>query len=132
MGSRSAKGEPRAWQRIRPSTSPPSTPVLDPQPNVLAQIYELVASNKTDDAMDLLYDVVDDLLSSDSFSLCDRMLTNIELGRMNADLMIGALSITLPAKSSLPARTKFLERVEQELARTLLPGDVVELLRGLR
>lgn len=98
----------------------------------LSKIYELVTSNRTDDAMDLLYDVVDELLSAHSFPICERMLTDIDLGRLNADLLIGALSITLPAKNALPARAQFLQRVEQHLARTLPAAQIAELLQGLR
>jgi len=105
---------------------------MERQPNVLSKIYDLVTSNKIDDAMDLLYDVVDELLSAHSFPICERMLTNIDLGRLNADLLIGVLSITLPAKSVLPARAQLLQRVEEQLARSLPPTQIAELLHGLR
>ena len=130
--SRPEQGQQVTLRRFRTTTTPPPTPPLDPQPNVLSMIYDLVTSNKTDDAMDLLYDVVDELLSAHSFPICERMLTNIDLDRLNADLLIGVLSITLPAKNALPARAQFLQRVEQRLARTLPPNQIAEFLHGLR
>ncbi len=105
---------------------------MNPQANVLSKIYDLVVTNKTDDAMDMLYDVMDELLSARSFPICERMLENIDIGRLNTDLLIGALSITLPAKRFLSTRGEFLLRVEHHLANDHRPDELADLLRGLR
>jgi hypothetical protein len=99
---------------------------------VLPQLYDLVQNRHIDDALDLLYDVIDGLLVSKSFAACDRMLGKIDLARMNPDLLVGVLSITLPAKNVLKARDHFVRSVEEQLQQSVPPNETAELLRGLR
>lgn len=96
------------------------------------KIYYLVASSKTDEALDFLYDIVDSLLTTQSFYLCDQMLVNIDLSKMSVDTLIGALSITLSAKQLLPSRPQFFQRVEKHLTDSLSPQQAAELLDGLQ
>jgi hypothetical protein len=104
---------------------------MERKSNVLAMIYELNRTNKTDDALDMLYEVVDDLLHAGSFVLCDRMLAKLEVNALSEDLLVGALSITLTAKNSLPARAQLFGRVQQKLALTHNTDEVTRLLDGL-
>lgn len=125
------QGAPLAWRIIDLGT-PAAQPTLNRQQNVLPQLYELVQNRRIDDALDLLYDVIDDLLVSKSFAACERMLAKIDLARMNPDLLVGVLSITLPAKSVLTARDQFVRSVEEHLRQSLPPNETADLLRGLR
>ncbi len=107
-------------------------PALTPVPNVLTRLYGLVGEQQTDAALDLLYDAVDQLLHERSFDACSRMLANLDVGRLNVDVMVGALSITLAAKSSLPERPALVERVERQLRQLLPENEIAANLEGLR
>ncbi len=131
MESGPIRGAPYSWQKIdlgNPGLQPPTTR----QQNVLPLLYQFVEQNRIDDALDLLYEVIDDLLVSGSFGACERMLGKMDLNRMNADTLVGVLSITLPAKNLLAARERFLHSVDKHLRRSLSSEQTQDLLRGLR
>jgi hypothetical protein len=97
----------------------------------LGDVYSLVARDRFDAAIDILFRNVDALLLAGQFDRCDDLLRAIDLKRLDTNLLVGALSITLSAADKLPGRAHFVERVARHLE-SVAPGRVERLLVGLR
>ncbi|MFO7561391.1 MAG: hypothetical protein R6X02_02005 [Enhygromyxa sp.] len=100
-------------------------------PPWLASLYELVEQGSIDEAIDLLFDHVNDLLFDDRADECDELLQAIDLDRLDTNLLVSLLSVTLPARAVLPSRPALVERVDRRLTE-LAPARVDRLLSGLR
>ena len=112
------------WARPVPPKAAPAQP--------LPRAYGLIADGKTDEALDLLFDLIDALLSAGQVGECNRILERIDVNALDVDTMIGLLSITLSAKERLVTRRDFLERVEAKLQLAHSAHELSELLNGLR
>ena len=104
---------------------------VERKPNVLSRLYELVAWGQTDRAIDVLFDLVDKMLSAGNYAQCGSLLTKIDLTRLNVDLVVALLSISYPARRKLVARGDFIVRARAFLAQGLPPDEVAALLHGL-
>lgn len=82
-----------------------------------------------DAELDHIYDLVDTLMKTGQFSALDKLLNRVDVESASADILLGYLTATLPAKRSLPSRSSFFYRVRLELIK--LDDDPVALLRGL-
>lgn len=69
----------------------------------------------SDLALDIIYDEIDDLLRARRFALCTSILDGTDTAQCSADILLALLTATLPAKSELPTRLLFFQRVEREL-----------------
>lgn len=96
----------------------------------LGDVYSLVARQRPDDAVDILFDHIDDLLLAGRFAHCDELLRAVDLARLDTNLIVAVLSITLMAAEHLPYRARFFERARRRLA-ILAPDRVERLLSGL-
>ncbi|WP_428265089.1 hypothetical protein [Haliangium sp.] len=97
----------------------------------LGDVYSLVARQQPDEAIDILFDHIDELLSEGQFARCDSVLRAIDLDRLDTNLVVAVLSITLSAADELPHRARLLSRAEKRLS-VLAPERVERLLHGLR
>ncbi|HEY5741872.1 MAG TPA: hypothetical protein VIS99_04965 [Terrimicrobiaceae bacterium] len=77
----------------------------------------LAELKKVDAALDLLYDQVDEVLHVGEFGKLDRLLRSANTETLSADILLGLLTTTLPAKSKLPSRPRFCKDVERSLRR---------------
>lgn len=82
-----------------------------------------------DRALDELYDVVRGTLRAGDFEYVDEFLRTIPVTQVPLHLMLGVLTSTLPAKSRLPARQEYKEKVRKELESRQIYRD--SLLSGL-
>jgi len=96
----------------------------------LGDVYSLVDRKRPDEAVDILFDHVDDLLIAGQFTKCDELLQTIDLKRLDANLIVAVLSITLAAAEHLPYRERLLVRVKERLS-IIASGRVERLLSGL-
>jgi hypothetical protein len=97
----------------------------------LTDVYALNEAGETDDAVDMIFDRVDDLLLDGEAPQVDDLLNAIDVKRLDITLMLAALSITKPAADRLQNRLGFVGRVEGRLRE--VAGDRMErLLSGLR
>jgi len=84
----------------------------------LIQAHILFCMGKTDDAINVIYKDVDELLRGKRFVECDDLLESI-IGMdsipYSADLLLALLVATLPVRYTLPNRDAFLKRVEKVL-----------------
>lgn len=97
----------------------------------IMQMYGLIASHELEDAIDLLYDNVDDLLLAGKMQECDAVLRTLDLSRLESHLMVGLLSITLVASDHLPHRKTLVVAIEEHFMATE-PENVEALMGGLR
>lgn len=96
----------------------------------LQKLYDFVANSKDDDAIDLLFDNIDDLLIDHRVDLCEKILKIIDLEKLNGNLLIGLLCVTKGAKDYLPSRNKILSDIK-EIFEKNEPHRVEGLFKGL-
>jgi len=93
-------------------------------------IYHLVEHNQSEAAISTLFDNVERLLHEGEFSQCEDILRSIALDRLNIELVIGLLSITLAARDKLPYRRTLCVLAHDRIVE-LAPNRVESLLEGL-
>ena len=103
----------------------------DRAPLWLNDVYSLVAADGPDDAIDVLFNNIDDMLLAGDFARCDDLLMVIDPKRLDTNLLVAALSITKAAAEKLPTRARFVQRVERRVGE-LAPERLESLLSGLR
>lgn len=123
-----------AWQPVSAATldNPPDGGSmqfdLDLQ-ELLDRLTTLDKSGDTDAALDVLYESVDNLLHDCRFAAVNKLLQDIPVNRMSIDILLGFLTVTLPARYELPSRAEFLSKVALQISSQ---GEVAEeLLKGL-
>lgn len=85
---------------------------------------------RTDAALDLIYDSIDDLMRNEQVQRLDSILASIPITDLSTEILLGILTATLPAKSRLPMRAGFFNAVEQTIRQR---GEYEEgLLTGLQ
>lgn len=95
----------------------------------VARFHALEASGRRDEALDELYDRIDDKLRAGRFSEVDQFLWMLPVDKLSLHLLIGVLTATLPGKSKLSSRTLFRQQAENVLRKR---GEYREsLLAGL-
>ena len=67
-----------------------------------------------DDDLDAMFDKVDRLLCSGSFSDVDRILKCVDFDRLSLDMFVGYLGITFCVKDKLSERAGFIERAKMK------------------
>jgi hypothetical protein len=97
----------------------------------LERIYQAVARGDTDGATDELYDRVDGLLEGGDFEACDRILQLVAPDRLDSNLMVAFLVITLPAREHLRERETFYRAAERILNRDRGEEAAGKILQGL-
>lgn len=105
--------------------------LVNPARHWLEDVYSDVRSGRTEKAIDLLFERIDTLLNDEDFDGCDDVICKIDFARLDTNLMIAALTITLAAKDRLRKRRQMVERVESRL-QSIAPDRVERLLAGLR
>ncbi len=96
------------------------------------ELAELQDNEGTDAAIDRLFDLFDDLHFAGRFEESDSKLYAGGLDRLNDKLLVGLLTITVPARDHLPSRPALVQRVEELLlARGRSKKELQRLLEGL-
>jgi len=67
---------------------------------------------RTDAALDLIYDSIDEMMRGGQFSELDSLLERLPTNTLSADMLLGVLTATLPARSRLANRKEFFCDVE--------------------
>jgi len=95
-----------------------------------AEALEACALGNQDKALDIVYDIVDNMLLSARFDDADQALREIDVPNTPIVILVGLLTITLLANDRLPSRSAFFEAVRAEcIARGRTGTD--QLLKGL-
>ncbi len=91
--------------------------------------HKLDASGNTDEALDSVYDEIDELLRSGEFETVDIALCYLRDMDLSLNIALGVLTSTLPAKSKLTFRSRLTRQVRNSLLSQGLDAD--SLLSGL-
>lgn len=119
---------------------------FDPKPKFwLHDIYTFVSKNKDEEAIDLMFEKIGDLLEDGEFEKVNEILPTIDLRRLNLNLLVGLLCITRCGTdkpfdvlasyyepSLLPYRPKLVEEVEKVMYEIEPSERIDKLLEGLR
>lgn len=95
------------------------------------RVESYCASGHTDCAIDVIYDVVDDMLIDGQTETVDRLLGRLRVQRLDIATMLGFLSITCGDASRLPARHAYFQAVRDDLRRRGEQDRMGDLLHGL-
>lgn len=75
----------------------------------------LEALGHIDKALDMIYGHFDSLLTARDYARADALLASIEPNEFGTDLLLGFLTITLPAKQWLGSRAALFRKIEKDL-----------------
>jgi hypothetical protein len=90
----------------------------------------LASQGKIDAALDLIYDRADEMLLAGELEALDALIEGLDVEQLSVDVLLGVLTITLPAKDKLTTRKEFFESVQRSLTDR---GEYKEgLLTGLK
>lgn len=99
----------------------------------LDEIYRLSHDEKFHAAGDLIFDFIQGLLKNRDFKTCNRLLSAVDVARLEPPSMITFLSSTLAAKGQLgPARDHYRSRVLETLTRDRGEEEATKLLDKYR
>lgn len=103
--------------------------------NWIEKIHELDKSDnknfELEEATDLLFEKIDDLLLEGKFEEVDEHLLKFRLEELSIELLIGILSITWQAKELLKNRQAVFNKI-REIIEIKEPSRIKELLSGLK
>ena len=83
----------------------------------LQPVMQLERRGHIDAALDVLYDRMDALLKAKQFAAMDALLQQANVDSLSIDVILGLLTASLPARSRLPARSKFYAEAETSIKR---------------
>lgn len=106
------------------------TPLPSSTRDMLDVVYARVAKEDIDGALDILISHVDDLLTDGRFDVCDQMLAETDVDRLDTYLIVAFLSATRRAAGHLPERRNFVDRCRMRLT-IIAPDRIDRLLSGL-
>ena len=81
----------------------------------LWSVYKLIRKQSIDEAIDVLFKHVEELLIAKDFKQCDDFLKEVDLKQLDSNLIVTLLSITRAAKEHLPYRATFLTHARARL-----------------
>jgi hypothetical protein len=84
--------------------------------SLLQKIYELSSAGSIDEALDLVFDFADDMITIDATGYCDAFLARANVNKLNQAICWGILSAVSPVKGRLAHFGSFKERIERSLA----------------
>jgi hypothetical protein len=97
----------------------------------LDTVYDFAKREKEDDAIDVIFQYMNNLLVEGQFNACDRILGEVDIARIPPVLMVSFLTITAAAKTKLKNRERFLNVVRRVVARERGEKAAGRLLDGL-
>ena len=95
----------------------------------IAKSNTLYRTERKEEALDLIFDSIDDMLLAEKFRECDDALSRILIEDLSNSQLLTVLTATLPAKSRLPRRGTFFSRAKAVLDRR--GAHASRLLAGL-
>ncbi len=115
-----AVSEPSKLERTRPFIR-----------SFLNEIYSLSQIGNTDAAGLKIYDFLDRLLIDGYFTVCDEILSKVNIAKLDTKLMDSFLTITARAKKKLPARAALFKEIEAKMIALRGPERTRKILSGL-
>lgn len=95
------------------------------------KIINLIKDNKIDSALDVVFNEIEDALVNGEFSLIDSLLMDEEILRLDTNVLICILTVTLNWKNSLSQRSAFYYSVANIIHLRFHEEEAIEILSGL-
>lgn len=97
----------------------------------LDKAAKLEADGKPDDALDVIYDTLDDLIIAGEYDFVDNIISRIDVTKYSLHLLLGVASVTYYAAERLPLRTAFVDKVKKifkddELSDAVLQSNILK------
>jgi len=112
----------RTWpiqQRLERFLQEPTAEVIDARETscetFILRAQRLDSQRRTDAALDLIYDSIDGMMRKGEFSRLNLLLPQLNVNDLSADILLGLLTATLPARSRLSCRKEFYCDAEASL-----------------
>jgi hypothetical protein len=100
--------------------------------SLLARVAEAERGGSRSNALDILYDVVDDELIAGRFDHVNDWLSHLDLRASSDEVLVTILTITFPWRERIRGRHSFLSRVDQVLIERHGRRRAATILDGLR
>jgi hypothetical protein len=98
----------------------------------IKQLNQFCEQEEPEDALDFVYVTIDNLFRDDRFQDVDRILSCIELDKINHHVvMLGLVSITRAGKNKISVRDDFIDDVRKKMLETRSEEEVNSLLKGI-
>lgn len=97
----------------------------------LNRIYRLCDQEKTSPAIELVFDMLDDLLFAGNLERCDEILRIADVSRLLGPVALSFLTITMPARAELKERVNFFQKARDRLLQLRSKDKVDALLTRL-
>jgi len=98
----------------------------------LDKVMQLDREGQVDDAIDIVYENMDELLLDGKYQAAGEILEHIECDQLSEYLLIAFATITLTKKKIIPKRDDFMARVRDSLRRRGTDDEEIDdLLAGL-
>jgi len=99
--------------------------------DVLTEIYRLHSEGRTDAALDLIFTTIEADLKGRGGSMTNDLLVQVDVDRLDEDILVGLLIATYAARSLLKERPHFLERARGRLRLQLGEAVTISVLEDL-
>ena len=117
-------------ETILPAADVEFVDIIMPMERLLKAVYGAVSNELHDVAGDLILHHVDEWMLAGDFEACDKLLSAVDLERLDAYAVVVLLAATICAKDELVLRAIFVEHAKERL-QALAPDKVDELMKGL-
>jgi hypothetical protein len=115
------------FERWRRENRTPDEP--DQSQAFVDRARRLDATGRTDLALDLLYDAIDQMMRESRFEELDAIIVGLPVAECSLDVLLAVLTATLPARTRLASRPRLFSDVQSTLEQR---GEFEErLLTGL-
>jgi len=81
-------------------------------------LESLYAIENADEGLDAVFNHIDDLMLAGEFSEVDSILENVDPNRLQIDVLLGFLTITLPVKNKLRNRSRIWREAKEIIKQT--------------
>jgi len=99
--------------------------------NFVNDVENLSAKDEIDDCLDYVYETFDEKLIGGNYDFCNSILQSLLIPKINASILIGFLTITLPWGGFLSSRSSFFIRVKKDFLQRFTGLKVERMLFGL-
>lgn len=96
----------------------------------ISAMYSNVDIGKTAEALDIMFDAIDDACLAGSFDLVDSWLREIDVRLLSAALIVGLLTMSWHAKERVPYRFTFAAAAKDRLVELVGPERAENLTRS--
>jgi hypothetical protein len=95
------------------------------------EVYSLSQIGDTDTAGFKIFDFLDRVLIDGFYTVCDDILSMVDVEKLDTKLMRSFLSVTAPAKLKLPSRAALYKRIERKMTQLRGPDKARRIIGSL-